>query len=269
MLKNLLPTIKRIRQFFRYRSIDIEELIENNARMKEMLEERSRLEDLGALAASIEHDVKTPLTSMSTIISSMERKFQHDSNIINFLSRLRTDIHRIAAIIRITSIVRADTDFYERHMSKTSLVELIHKGIKAVKNEMDVKHILFKQDVRLEYFINAHPMLLEQAVVNILRNSVEAINRSNLERGYIHIRSKLAPESNDHLIIEISDNGCGIPDEYIDKLTSLFTTKGDRKPIIGLGLFVAKKITKIHRGKLEIKSKVGEGTVVSLILPRC
>jgi signal transduction histidine kinase len=270
MPKNsLLNTIKRIRQLFKHKSIDLDELIENNARMKEILERRSVLEEIGALSASIEHDIKTPLATMRLVIRNMETKFQHNSDIMIHLAKLETHRSRIAAIIRTISISRADADFYERYMLKTNLREVIHRCIKTVKDEVNTKNIFFSQDVQFIHFVYAYPSLLQHAIANVLKNAIEAIYEAKRERGIIHIMSKLDSESNNLLTIEVRDNGCGIPDEDINRLTSLFATKAGIRPNSGFGLFIANKIMEIHKGRLEIKSKIGEGSVVSLTLPRC
>jgi hypothetical protein len=53
----------------------------------------------------------------------------------------------------------------------------------------------------------------------------------------------------------------------MDKLTTIFTTRGDKKPNSGIGLFIGKKVLDIHDGEIEFESTVGEGTIVTLLLP--
>jgi len=275
MPSNHLSTlIKRIKQIFKYRKIDIDELIEDNRRMKEMLERRSALEDLGALAASLEHDIKNPLGVLESDIGTMKSKFQSNPEVLSWLARLEAQKRRIYAATGIIPIVRVDADFNEKFVSKVSIRDLINGCVKTVKNEVNTKDVSFlvlrqhKASSNKEYFVPAYAPLLQQVFINILKNSIEAIHESKRERGVINVELKLDSESNHLLHIEISDNGCGIPPENISKLTSLFTTKGDRRPNSGIGLYIANRIMQIHRGKLEIKSKPGEGTVALLTLPR-
>jgi signal transduction histidine kinase len=121
---------------------------------------------------------------------------------------------------------------------------------------------------------------MEQMLVNLLKNGIEAIRETGKDRGVITIRiaaiKHIPPEeAADYNLkpwakwvkIEIEDNGCGIPAENLGKLTSLFTTKTDRKANGGIGLYIAMRLLKIHEGCMGINSTEGKGTTITLYLP--
>ena len=67
--------------------------------------------------------------------------------------------------------------------------------------------------------------------------------------------------------IEVKDNGCGIAEQDIPHLTTLYTTKAHLKPNSGIGLFIVEKIIRMHEGSIDISSELGQGTAVRILLP--
>lgn len=261
--------IKRIRQIFYIRKPEEQKLIEEYNRVIEELEKRSVLEEIGSLTASIEHEIKNPLAVIESEIQRMKRRFQANPEIITGLERIEAQKQRIYTITQIIPVLRADADFSEKSMVKTSIRSLVSQCVNAVKREVNTRNIVFKYNsASNDFFINAYPLLLQQAIINVFKNSIEAINESRRPRGIINITVRLDRGLKNLVKIEISDNGCGIPDENIHRLTTLFTTRSASKPNAGLGLFITSRIVKTHGGNMGIESKVNEGTTVSIILPR-
>ncbi|TRZ45721.1 sensor histidine kinase [Robertkochia solimangrovi] len=113
------------------------------------------------------------------------------------------------------------------------------------------------EDTRLEIDIDTY--LIEQVLINLLVNAVDAVDiaaKPNIRmKGYQDLRGRV--------IIEIIDNGKGIPEEILDQIfVPFFTTK---KSGSGIGLSLCKQIMILHKGRIQIKSKEGVGTRVSLI----
>jgi signal transduction histidine kinase len=260
------------------------------AAIQERLNQQSQLAALGAIAASIEHDMKTPLAGISTKLETMRRLFS-DDKVRWYIEKLEDDKNRIAAIAKVVPYMRGGEEFYDRDkfMGKVSANEVILQAIKSVKVEMslDTKKFFFpvNPDVKpsqrnIEYFVRAYPPMLEQMVVNLFKNGIEAIREAKKDGGVITTRVTTIRAIPDEVAarhelkklarwvrVEIEDNGCGIPAENIPKLTSLFTTKHDRKANGGIGLYIARHHINIHEGGMEISSVVGKGTTVTIYLP--
>lgn len=242
-------------------------------RKEERLHERSQLEELGALASSIEHDIKTPLATMALNINTMKKRFQNNDEITVKLKKLEESRKRIAAIVRVISFLRGDRDFYarDRFMEKVNMVEVAHRAVKAVKIELKLDS---KYNINIEgkdSWARAYSPMIEQVIVNVVKNGIEAINESRPTGGLITIRilPTSIPESeySRWVKVEVSDNGCGIPADNIAKITTLFTTRADVKPNSGIGMFIGARMMKIHGGHINFTSKVDEGTTVTLLLP--
>lgn len=241
---------------------------------EEKLKRRTQLAELGALAASIKHDITTPLATMGSHIQKIKERFQHNKEIVSKMERLEQSMDRIAATVDVVDIVRGDATFYNRDkfMDKASMLEVVHRAVRSVKNEKPpmLSRTVIKVEGR-EVFVRAFVPMLEQVVVNVIKNALEAIGEAGRERGLINIRVNTThlPESkySRWVKVEVEDNGRGILQEHIDKLTTLFTTRSDKKPNSGIGLFMGKKIMNIHGGRIDFESVVGGGATVTLLLP--
>jgi signal transduction histidine kinase len=107
--------------------------------------------------------------------------------------------------------------------------------------------------------IQADTIQLQQVLFNLLMNSIEALP----EEGKVEITSRsLQPDS---IAIDIRDNGSGIPKSVKDNLYVPFTTTKPKG--LGLGLSIVKRIVRVHKGKVEIESEEGQGTLVHIELP--
>jgi signal transduction histidine kinase len=240
----------------------------------EKLKRKNQLAELGAFAASIKHDIYTPLATMGSHIKGIKKRFQHNEEIIHKMEKLEQSMDRISAIVDVVDIVRGDKSYYDRDkfMDKVGILEVVHRAIRSVKDEklpMTTRTVI--KVTGREAWVRAFAPMLEQLVVNVVKNGLEAIVEAKRERGAINIIVKTIkiPESKYFrwVKIEINDNGCGIPQDNMKKLTTLFSTRSDKKPNSGLGLFMGKRIMNIHNGKIEFESIVGEGTKVTLLLP--
>ncbi|MDT7809668.1 MAG: hypothetical protein QOJ70_3481 [Acidobacteriota bacterium] len=237
-------------------------------RTKGQLEQRSVFEEIGRIASSIEHDIKTPLGIMSLEIGRMRMKFPANADILDFLQRLEDERRRVHAIAQVVPYLRGDKEFFERYMEKTSALEVVHKAVKNMKRDwkLDPAKFFFKVEGR-DQFIRCHRSMLEQALVNVLKNSVEGVRQAQRKTGLIEIKIGLTKTLRRMVVIAVKDNGCGIAEDDIPQLTTLYTTKSHLKPNSGIGLFIANRIVRMHDGRIDIESNLGTCTSVSFNLP--
>jgi two-component system, NtrC family, sensor kinase len=105
---------------------------------------------------------------------------------------------------------------------------------------------------------------MQQVLINLIMNGAEAAQSKT--EGKVIVRTDVTAKG-DEVVLDVSDNGDGIPPENIPKLfTPFFTTKGEGKGV-GLGLAVVYGIVQAHNGDIEVKSKVGIGTTFRVTLP--
>ena len=127
-----------------------------------------------------------------------------------------------------------------------------------------------KQGVRLhlhrypsELNLQADPYLLEQVIINLTKNALDALTdgASTISEPAIHLHGNRNKQG--QIIIQVADNGPGIAPEQLEQIfVPFFTTKTEGS---GIGLSLSRQIIRAHKGTIEVQSVVGEGTVVQLV----
>jgi len=140
---------------------------------------------------------------------------------------------------------------------------LIEECLELMATAASEKGVMAVADVEPDHpAIPADPDGLHQVMMNLLLNSLDAVEP---QKGLIRVVGRYDSE-NKQTVIEIIDNGVGIPPSMMNHVFELFhSTKGNRGT--GLGLAVAKKIIDEHDGSISVKSKQGEGTTFTVRLP--
>lgn len=269
--------------------------------MQSQLLQSEKMASVGQLAAGVAHEINNPVGyvngNMSTLsayiddVKALDRTFMKfraavlDGNMVRGrelaaeIGRFREDkdvefvfedITKLLAesregLERVTSIVRDLKHF--SHVDEAERREFdINKGIESTIN-VAWNEIKYKAEVRRNYSelppVFCYPQQLNQVFMNILVNAAHAISGDN-GKGVIGIRTY---QREDSVFIEISDNGSGIPEDKIDKIFEPFYTT---KPVgkgTGLGLSMAYSIINKHKGDINVRSSVGEGTTFTIRLP--
>ena len=101
--------------------------------------------------------------------------------------------------------------------------------------------------------------LLEQVLINLAKNALHAVAGSENPTIHLHLNRN----QDGRATIQVADNGKGIPEEQLDQIfVPFYTTKPEGS---GIGLSLSRQIMRLHKGRIEVHSVVGEGTVVSLV----
>ena len=155
-------------------------------------------------------------------------------------------------------------DFVENYRKLTRVPKPVFQSINAknflstigilMREELSRKSIHFAIDLAKENLeLNIDPVLIEQVLINLIRNSINALEDS------IKKQIKINVYSEDHsVIVEVSDTGKGIPDKEMKEIfVPFFSTKKDGS---GIGLSLSKQIMAMHGGRIRVSSIVNEGT---------
>jgi two-component system sensor histidine kinase HydH len=237
----------------------IQDLTEKAA-LEADLRRRDRLTAMGALASGVAHEVRNPLNAIGIIVQRLEREFvpTADAEEYGQLTRLvRDEVRRVNGII---------VDFLDLarprklQLQPVDLEPLLEKAAQVIAPQVAAKGLqLVRQFEVAGRRIEADPDQLHQALLNLLTNAVEATDQGSVKLGARLTEAGLVE-------IEIADTGTGIPPEDIERVFDLyFTTKPEGT---GLGLGLVHRIIAEHGGRLEIQSQSGQGTRITLLLPR-
>jgi two-component system NtrC family sensor kinase len=222
--------------------------------LKLQLLHADKLASIGQLAAGTAHEMNNPLGNIS-LYAQMLLKKAEDEDTKEKLMVINNEANRAA------KIVNELLDFARQSELKLSNIDInneIDRVLTILKPQL--KGIRINTDLKPLPLILADGGQIQQVIMNLLTNSIQSIT----ENGDITIKSTANPS---HVEISISDNGCGIPKENLDKIFDPFFTTKEPGKGTGLGLSISYGILKRHNGLIEVKSEVGKGTIFTIKLP--
>ncbi|MCZ7379966.1 MAG: ATP-binding protein [Candidatus Methanoperedens sp.] len=225
---------------------------------KEQLEKQllqaDKLATIGQLAAGVAHEINNPLGNIS-LYTQMLLKKTENGNTKEKLTIINDETNRAA------QIVKELLDFARQSEPKLTLID-INKKIEKVLGIMTPQLKDIKVTTELEPIprICADSGQIQQVIINLLKNSIQSITKE----GEIMIKTAA---KNDYVEISISDNGCGIPKEDLNKIFDPFFTTKEMGKGTGLGLSISYGIIKRHNGSIEVKSNIRKGTKLTIKLP--
>ncbi len=143
-------------------------------------------------------------------------------------------------------------------VEKIKLDQLLEQAVLLFKNELEKKQIVVKIISEQDLSINADQSQLEQAIINLISNSIHALK--GVENGKIELRSYL---KNDSKCLEVWDNGKGIPEENMDRVFIPFFST--RKNGSGIGLSLTRYLVQMNNGTIDVKSEINKETLFTLL----
>lgn len=231
---------------------------------QEQLLEAEKLASLGRIAAGVAHEINNPLAIINEKagliqdIIGISDDFQNRDKFISLIQGIVASVDRCRTITHHLLGYARPTEFIMETMSLNDVFADV-KGF--LHRELESKRIALEMNLSDDLpQIRSDKGQLEQVILNIVRNAIEAVN----EGGRIIISSDM--KDNDAVVISISDNGLGIPQDKVKHIFEpFFTTKGQKGT--GLGLFVSYGIVKKLGGMISAESESGQGTTFTIQIP--
>ncbi|KNF09423.1 sensor histidine kinase ResE [Gottschalkia purinilytica] len=217
--------------------------------------------------AYVSHELKTPLSSIKLLSESLIHENEININIYReFLHDISSEVDRLNNIVEdLLTSMELDISKIKINFEYVNISTLIEKTVLKLKPLADKKNI--KIDVyviRKEMNIMIDPDRIQQAVINIVSNAIKYTEKDGSIKVMLY-------EKNGNTIIEIKDNGIGIPKENLPYIFDRFYRVDKARARVtggsGLGLSIAKQIISLHRGTIEVESQLGKGTRFSIIIP--
>jgi signal transduction histidine kinase len=222
-----------------------------------------RIQALAALTAGVAHEVKNPLNSMgihAQIIRSELRRLADTHNVERLEHSAEVMLEEIKRLARIVDDFSRAVRPTRPQLRREDVNKVLRAVADLVAPECDQRGIdlILTMDSEVPP-LEIDPEQLQQALLNLVKNAMEAMDKPE---GRITLRSDLRP---DHVLIEVEDNGCGIPEKDRLKIFEPYhTTKFDGT---GLGLMVVYRIVRALNGALGLRSDEGKGSVFTIALP--
>ncbi|HQU85030.1 MAG TPA: ATP-binding protein [Pyrinomonadaceae bacterium] len=238
--------------------------------MEAKISRAAQLSLVGELAAGLAHEIKNPLAGIKGVIDILlQRRKDNDGDEREILENVRYEIERIDKTVR---ALLQHSRPKPLDVKPARLDETIQRAVQFASHQTSIRHSNGgKTEIELllpeNAFIVPHdPAGIEDVILNLVLNARDAIGDKN--DGKIIVKLTEPHENGFYLnkaVIEISDNGCGIASEKLERIFAPFqTTKPDGT---GLGLAAVKRIVRAHGGECEVNSEFGKGTTFKISLP--
>jgi len=229
--------------------------------------QNEKLASIGTLASGVAHEINTPVTGLLYSIKRIKKSPENIGQITRYLELMENSAKHI------NTIVQGLLDFSKRddfEFTQVNVVDIVQDALKMAGFKL--KSVNIAVSVHFDNkacYVPGSKNHLEQVLINVIINSVEAIEEKQVtnpgHKGKIVIDIRSAP---DLCTIGIKDNGTGISKEkLLHVFDPFYTTKGVGKGT-GLGLSVSYNIMKAHNGVISVKSEPGEGTTVIITIKK-
>lgn len=223
-------------------------------RLQEQVRRNERLTALGSLAAGVAHEIRNPLSSIKGFATYLSGKVQGQDQeaaraMVQETDRLNRVVTELLEFARPARMQRKDVD----------VNQLVERALRLIRADTEAKgiRVVFTPDKALPHAL-LDAERLTQALLNLFLNAVQAMDPG----GVLHITAVL---EQGRIALRIADTGCGMPEDLLPGIFNpYFTTKTSGT---GLGLAIVHRIIEAHGGEVKVESRVGQGTVFTLLLP--
>ena len=231
--------------------------VSNQHALQEMLNRQDRLAAMGEMAASLAHQIRTPLSSALLYASHFRKDDLSASDRNRFAEKIIGRMKHLEHMVNDMLQFARGGSFGMEKLSLRSLFDelqqMLSPQLAAVQGRLSVS------DIHEELCIEGNREALIGALLNLANNSIEAKGQD------VEISWSIRLEPGQGVLIEVQDNGPGIEAEIRDRIfTPFFTTRSDGT---GLGLAVVQSIIHAHGGQVRLCSSTGQGTKFEIQLP--
>lgn len=222
-----------------------------------------KLASLGVLAAGVAHEIRNPLTAIKARLFTQQRRLPPGSPAASDAAIIDAEIHRLERIVRgFLEFARPS----EPTLTHTSCQGLLRDVCELLTPDAQSRNATLRLESQQDVRVEADPAQLKQALINLVRNALEAVGDSGVVRLRCNTREQRTSAGTRRLaVLEVLDDGPGVPEDARSRLFDpFFTTKADGT---GLGLSIAARIVQMHGGILEYHPNPDRGSTFSITIP--
>jgi PAS domain S-box-containing protein len=242
--------------------------VTDRKRLETQLVQADRLAALGIMAAGVAHEINNPLAYVMLNLEWIARKLpgvaqepESIAGLVATLDEVRQGAQRVSAIVReLRSFSRADGETRR----PVDLAEVVRAAIKLTGHEIRHRARVTTSFDPVRH-VWANEARLEQVVINLLMNAAQAMPEAQAESN--EIRVNVREDADAHAVLEVADNGEGIPADVQSRIFDPFFTT---KPVgigTGLGLSICHGIITSLGGQIAVYSEPGQGATFRVVLP--
>jgi PAS domain S-box-containing protein len=233
--------------------------LEERNRLRKNLIQSQKMNFLGELVSGLAHQLSNPLVGVVSFADILLHKIDKDDEKYRHVKMIKDAGESCKEVI--SHLLR-----FSRRQEDNTHISIDIRKVLDTSIDMFSKHPKFRKvHVYTKYkevpFILGDPVLLEQAFINMLINSAQAVG----SKGIISV--ECTTNMDRQILVSISDNGCGIPEDDISKVFDPFFSTKNADVGTGIGLSLAYWIIQDHGGRINVESTPGKGTIFTSIIP--
>src|SRR3989441_2249609 len=224
-------------------------------------QQAERLASIGALASGIAHEISNPLVAIKTFAELLPERFSEDDFRNDFASVVTREIERIDGLVsRLRTFARPAT----KPFTDLDLRRPLEETLALLRGQLERSQISVKLALPARLpSVRGDASQLEQLFLNVVVNALEAMQ----PRGQLTIRALVGiNDGKETIVVEISDTGCGIPEDLLGKIFDPFLTTKQRGS--GIGLSICRGIADAHRATMSARNNPdGRGATILIEFP--
>ncbi len=249
----------------RRKSGAVSELGRLNQELQDQLASTRRMAVLGLTSSQMVHDISNPLTIVVGYLDLLQSTLQATGSEAMPLEAQQYLASIEGNLRHCTEVLQTWRSFGNKaalRLNTVRVAELAEEVVRDLGGGQSTSQVLLTVEPgTTDLVIAADRVHLRRALQNVVHNALQAVHDTD---GSVLVR---CDREGNMARIDVFDNGCGIPSENLDRIFEpFFTTKTEGKGT-GLGLFITKQVVEDHEGRIEVTSKPGKGTRISILLP--
>lgn len=234
--------------------------------------EQKEIESWQKLIRVLTHEIMnsiTPISSLASTVNGMLDEYnktnpklteEESEGLESIIHAISTIESRSKGLLSFVELYRNLTRIPKPNFRHFTISALFERALELMNPKFDARGIdcklrIYPQDLK----ILADPDLIDQVLINLLLNSIDAVKETDEPKITIVASVNL----NNRTMIEIADNGKGIPQDILDKIFMPFFTS--KKTGSGIGLSLSRQIMQMHKGSVSVRSKKGEGATFTMV----
>ncbi|RJR25514.1 MAG: sensor histidine kinase [Desulfobacteraceae bacterium] len=229
------------------------------------LEYSNKLASIGRLAAGVAHEINNPLAIINEKaglirdLFTIRKQYAGDDKLMGLIDSVLKSVNRAGAI---TKRLLTFAKNFDASVETLNLGQVVEEVLGFMRKDAEHRSINITVDVPLETpAVESDRGKLQQIFLNIINNAFIAMSDGG------HLKISVRRKDKDHLIVNISDDGCGIRKEDLDHIFEPFFSTRVKQGGTGLGLSITYGLVQELGGNIEVQSEVGKGTTFFVTLP--
>jgi signal transduction histidine kinase len=213
---------------------------------------------LDELTASFAHEIRNPIAAAKSLVQQMGEDPTSQEN-VEYAKVALDELQRVEKSVSHLLKYAKEEDY---SFDNLNLAAILDASLTQMRGKLEAKNVSISRNYIGGPTVRADADKLRQVFTNIIDNAIDAMESNTGER---HLDVAIRGAYPGMATVTIRDNGCGIPEDKLGKIFNPFYTT--KQTGTGLGMGIAKKVVDSHRGKIDVNSRVGEGTELSISIP--